>query len=303
MNNRTSFALLALLTIVGTLTVSLAYAQEQMSEPMGELSEIPQACIGCTTEEARATAEQLLLEDTPISVWTDKTEYGHNDMILVEGYVANVASGFEVTVSVFNSLNSFVTADQIPVDDDGSFSTSINTGGNILKYDGTYTIRVNYGSAENSAEVELTGGVEPKIIYDTRDMCKNAEISAGDQCIPFSITGGMVTSATLNPGENGSIIINIDAQEDGTLTVNPSMETIEEIFFVLVDDEECDEPECVIDGNTVTVMFSAGTETIEIVGANVIPEFGAIAAMILAVAIISIIAISAKSRLAIIPRY
>jgi predicted secreted protein with PEFG-CTERM motif len=50
-------------------------------------------------------------------------------------------------------------------------------------------------------------------------------------------------------------------------------------------------------------MFPAGAETIEIIGTYVIPEFGTIAAMILAVAIISIIAISAKSRLSIIPRY
>ena len=43
--------------------------------------------------------------------------------------------------------------------------------------------------------------------------------------------------------------------------------------------------------------------TVEIIDGVVIPEFGTIAAMILAVAIISIIAISAKSRLSIIPRY
>ncbi len=42
---------------------------------------------------------------------------------------------------------------------------------------------------------------------------------------------------------------------------------------------------------------------VEIIDGVVIPEFGTIAAMILAVAIISIIAISAKSRLSIIPRY
>ena len=42
---------------------------------------------------------------------------------------------------------------------------------------------------------------------------------------------------------------------------------------------------------------------VEIVDGHVIPEFGTIAAMILAVAIISIIAISAKSRLSIVPRY
>jgi predicted secreted protein with PEFG-CTERM motif len=40
----------------------------------------------------------------------------------------------------------------------------------------------------------------------------------------------------------------------------------------------------------------------EIATKQVVPEFGTIAAMILAVAIISIIAISAKSRLSIMPR-
>ena len=54
---------------------------------------------------------------------------------------------------------------------------------------------------------------------------------------------------------------------------------------------------------TLTIGFLAGTEQIEIIGTFVIPEFGTIAAMILAVAIISIVAISAKSRLSIVPRY
>jgi predicted secreted protein with PEFG-CTERM motif len=40
-----------------------------------------------------------------------------------------------------------------------------------------------------------------------------------------------------------------------------------------------------------------------VIGTFVIPEFGTIAVMILAVAIISIIAVSAKSRLSIMPRY
>jgi len=48
--------------------------------------------------------------------------------------------------------------------------------------------------------------------------------------------------------------------------------------------------------------YNASTE-VDIKDGLVIPEFGTIAAMILAVAIISIIAISAKSRLSIIPRY
>jgi predicted secreted protein with PEFG-CTERM motif len=71
--------------------------------------------------------------------------------------------------------------------------------------------------------------------------------------------------------------------------------------MVLVDGEEWDDVE--INGNEVTVMFPAGAEEIEVIGTFVVPEFGTIAAMILAVAIISIIAISSKSRLSIMPRY
>ncbi len=42
---------------------------------------------------------------------------------------------------------------------------------------------------------------------------------------------------------------------------------------------------------------------VEIIAGKIIPEFGTIAAMILAVSIISIIVISAKSRLSILPRF
>ena len=294
MNNRTSFALLALLTAVGAVTMTAAYAQE----------DIPEACVGCTIEDARAIANQALLGDIPISVWTDKTEYGHDDMIIVQGQVANVASGFPVTLTVVSPLNSIVRVEQLNVAQDGSFETAINTAGAIWKYDGTYTVKVNYGSTEksNSAQVKLTGGVVHIPKYNTPDkQCGDDELEAVDQCIPFSITGGMVTGATLISGDNGSIIISINAENDGTLTVTPSETTIRDIKFVLVDGEEWDDAE--ITGNKVTVMFLAGAETIEIVGAYVIPEFGTIAAMILAVAIISIIAISARSKLSIVPRY
>ncbi|NWJ56300.1 PEFG-CTERM sorting domain-containing protein [Marine Group I thaumarchaeote] len=110
----------------------------------------------------------------------------------------------------------------------------------------------------------------------------------------------MMTSAVVNT-DNNSIIFYIDASDDGLLVVSPPKSVQEGIFMVLVDGEESNDVE--IDGNTVTVMFPAGTKEIEIIGTYVIPEFGTIAAMILAVAIISIIVISSKSRLGIMPRY
>ena len=121
-----------------------------------------------------------------------------------------------------------------------------------------------------------------------------------EQVIPYEIANGMMTSAVVNT-DNNSIIFYIDASDDGLLVVSPPKSVQEGIFMVLVDGEESNDVE--IDGNTVTVMFPAGTEEIEIIGTYVIPEFGTIAAMILAVAIISIIVISSKSRLGIMPRY
>ncbi|QLH03761.1 PEFG-CTERM domain-containing protein [Nitrosopumilus cobalaminigenes] len=272
---------------------------------MEDHSDLPQACVGCTMEDAKAAANKMLLKDIPVSVWTDKTEYGHSDMITVKGQVANT-SGFPVTITVISPLNSIVTIDQLVVAEDGSFETTLNTAGAIWKYDGTYTIKANYGSAEksNSAKVELSGGVAYTPNYQTPSkpakQCSSNELSASGQCVPFSISGGMVTSATLNTNDN-SIVISINAEDDGTLTITPSKTVQDGIFMVLVDGEEWDDVEIV--ANKVTVMFPAGAETIEVIGTFVIPEFGTIAAMILAVAIISIIAVSAKSRLSIIPRY
>ena len=296
MNSRTSFALLAVLTAVATMSVSSAYAAEGADHP--------DACVGCSMEDARAAAMEQLQKDTPVTVWTDRTDYGHDDKIMVEGMVANIAAGFPVTLTVVSPLNSVVTIDQLDVAADGSWGTTLNTASALWKYDGTYTINVNYGSASNDAKVELTGGVEYVPKYTTPDTqpkkCSANELSASGQCVPYSISGGMVTGATLNTDDN-SIVISINAEDDGMLTVTPSKTVQDGIFMVLVDGEEWDDVEIV--ANKVTVMFPAGTEQIEIIGTFVVPEFGTIAAMILAVAIISIIAVSAKSRLSIIPRY
>ena len=130
--------------------------------------------------------------------------------------------------------------------------------------------------------------------------CNSSEVNIGGNCTSYDISGGQVTSATVNTDDN-SVIINIHADDDGVLTISPSESTQRGIFMVLVDGEESDDAE--INGNTVIVPFGAETEQIEIIGTFVVPEFGTIAAMILAVAIISIVAISAKSRLSIVPRY
>ena len=108
-----------------------------------------------------------------------------------------------------------------------------------------------------------------------------------------------------------SLLIYIETTDEGSITLtiprsilDASINGGDDEFFVLVDGEEVDFEEITTSvDRTLTIDFLAGTEQIEIIGTFVIPEFGTIAAMILAVAIISIVAISAKSKLNIMSRY
>jgi len=292
MNIRTSYVLIAVLAVVGTLAISSAYAA------------LPPACPGCEGADPRESAEMILRAEVPITVWTDRTTYDHESTIRVDGTVANIRSATPVTLTVTSPTNNIVSIDQLMVDSNGRFSTTFSTEGKLWKYDGTYTIRVQYGNQEvsNRALVELTGGILPSFeVTTTTVKCSSSELSIdGKACVPFSISGGTVTGARANTADN-SIVISISSTEPGILTVNPASDVLRGVFMVLVDGEESDDVE--IDGNKVIVEFPAGTEEIEIIGTFVIPEFGAIAALILAVAIISIIVVSAKTRLSLIPKF
>jgi len=109
-----------------------------------------------------------------------------------------------------------------------------------------------------------------------------------------------------------SLIVQIDSSSDGDLTLNVPRSVLDSKsgdndsrFFVLVNGEEQDiySEEKTDDTRSITIQFESGVEEIEIIGTYVVPEFGAIAALVLAVAIISIIAVSAKTRLRLMPKY
>jgi len=156
--------------------------------------------------------------------------------------------------------------------------------------------------------VDVSESVSDDVIISSEDVQNDMEsvlpysimLNGAEDVIPYDITGGAITGSTINL-DNNSIVLNLSAVDDGTLTISPSESTQSGIFMVLIDGEEAND--VIINGNTVTVPFLAGAETIEIIGTFVIPEFGTIAMMILLVSIVSIIAISAKSRLSIVPRY
>ncbi len=127
--------------------------------------------------------------------------------------------------------------------------------------------------------------------------------------LDHDITGGSVTEMEIDM-ESTSLIVKVDSDDSGSITItlprdviDATMNDKDDDLFVIVDGEEVDFDETTTSTDrTLTIAFPAGTEEIEIIGTFVVPEFGTIAVMILAVAIISIVAISSKSRLSIMPR-
>ena len=240
-----------------------------------------------------------------IVVTTELDSYQEGDKILVLGEVKEILSGFPVTLQVIAANGNLVTIQQLDVGTDRTFSTTLTAGGVLWKSQGTYTIKVLYGTEARTAEATFdfggTTGITPTF---------GQSLTVEGFGIGYQITGGSIISITPDIDQS-SLIIEIKAVDDGELTITLPRELIDakigdadDDFFVLVDAEEVDFDETKTDlDRTLTIGFFAGTEEIEIIGTFVIPEFGTIAALILAVAIISIIAVSAKTRLSIMPKY
>jgi predicted secreted protein with PEFG-CTERM motif len=242
----------------------------------------------------------------PIVVTTDKTSYSEGELIMVTGEISETLFGYAISIEVLAPNGNRVAIEQVMPDSDKSYSAQFTAGGNLMKSSGEYTIQVLYGTDKRTDQTTFTfGGSTGSESDGTR-----VAVSGTDFMVGYQIIGGKLISITPDVDAN-SLIIAIDATDDGQLTITLPRELIDALigeeddeYFVLVDGEEVDFDETKTSTDrTLVISFPAGAEEIEIIGTFVIPEFGAIAALILAIAIISIIAVSARSRLSIMPRY
>ena len=250
------------------------------------------------------------LDTVPITVTTDKGSYADGETITISGETKDYISGLQVSVVVINPIGNVVTVQQVDLETDKTYSTSIIAGGGLWKAAGTYTIKVQYGSDNRSSQTTFGfsgSSMQPKKVH----------VENTDFDVSYSITGGKVLGITADVGSK-SLVVSIQTTSDGTLTITLPRglidakinDTDDDNFFVLIDGEEVpmgdtpgfDEEKTSTD-RTLTIHFQDGAEEIEIIGTWIIPEFGAIAALVLAVAIISIIAVSAKTRLRLMPKY
>ena len=257
-------------------------------------------------------------QNEPIILNIDKTSYLDGETISISGEIKNMIASNQISLIIQSPIGNLVALDQMTVGADKQFSTEIKLGGKLMKEEGTYTIKVQHGEESITTSFEFGGvsSLEELVIVDspitaTTVTATTVVVQDSTDLISYEITNGKIINI-ITDMDAKSLLIDIEAWDNGSITLTIPRSVLDakindvddDEFFVLVDGEEVNFEEITTSTDrTLTIEFSAGSEQIEIIGTFVIPEFGTIAAMILAVAIISIIAISAKSRLSIVPRY
>jgi predicted secreted protein with PEFG-CTERM motif len=157
------------------------------------------------------------------------------------------------------------------------------------------------GSGDMEHSEEMGSGDMGEMKHSDEHAAKGVE-DLSDQ-FTASVTSGVIHHIGGNTDDSTLLVHLFGADEDGELKITLNSDIITPFddgsYFVLVNSEETDFEQM---GNTLHISYEAGTEKIEIVGSHVVPEFGTIAMIVLAVAIVSIIAITAKTKTALIPK-
>ena len=248
---------------------------------------------------------------------TEKEAYAAGETVTVIGHLA-IDENSPVILQIVSPNGNLIRVEQLSPDSEQNFTVDIATEiGGVWKETGTYVIKAThyYDSFESqfdyggmmSAAVKSSETLSESEMGQTVDPLSGGTnvITIEDYDILYQITGAKIIKI-IPDVENKSLIIEIETFSDGELMLTipkQILDTNEGDFFVLVDGEETNhDSSSTDDAWTLIIPFYNGSEEIEIIGTFVIPEFGTIAAIILAVAITSIIAISAKSKLNLIPK-
>jgi len=239
--------------------------------------------------------------------------------ISIGGYTGAALSD-AITITVVAPNGNIVAIDQLSADSSGNFSTDISTGGAMWGQDGTYTIKLNAGSGGlyvADFDVDITNGTTDGTstnfsnlgTYDDGYETKLSNVTEGstglsisadavEGATSFTINGSTdrtqsaVTLTVVAPNGNIVTVDQISPDSDGTFSseigVGGPMWSQDGLYSVTA-----------IQGDATAYQ---STVQVDIADGAVIPEFGTIAALVLVVAIASIIAITAKSRVSLMPK-
>jgi len=217
----------------------------------------------------------------------------------------------DVTVVITASNGNKVSIDQLSASG-GSFSTTWNVSGSD---DGTYKIAANQGASSKyslNVSVDVSDGSSDSSASVSNQVAASEDELGVEAASASGLTltaGGMEGSTTIDVSgttdRSGDITLTVTAPNGNIVTVSQispsggSFATTITTGGALWSQDGLYTIKAV-QGAASNYQVSA---EVEVIDGHVIPEFGVIAAMILAVAIVSIIVVTAKTRLSLVPRY
>jgi predicted secreted protein with PEFG-CTERM motif len=253
-----------------------------------------------------STYENLGTTTPPITVTTDKPSYNDRDKITISGTTSDYISGTPISVIIRNPIGNVVDINQVDLGTDKAYSTTIIASGSLWQAAGTYSVLVEFGSQDRTATTtfQFSGS-------SVAQVPSTIPVDGTNFSISYTITNGKVLDIKADT-QSKSLIVSIQTTGNGVLTVTLPRALIDaqvngqdDQFFVLNDGQEASFQEInkTSTDRTLSIPFTDGIQQIEIIGTQVVPEFGPIAALVLAIAIVSIIAVSAKTGLGFMPKY
>ena len=258
-----------------------------------------------------SSASIAYAQDTGMSITA--TAQNGSDTITVTGHTSKTN---DVTIVVEAPNKNRIQVAQISPDASGSFELDIKVGAEGWGQDGLYTIIAQQGESslyKLSVKVHVVGGstletmevqstIENTIIkQDVKPTSDGLVLEAiamegSDMITIIGNTDRMQLPITMKvTSPNGNIISTEQVEPDADGTFSVDIKT-----GGLLWSQDGDYTITAQQGESSKYKSSV---QVEIRDGLVIPEFGSIAVLILAVAIISIIAVSARSRLCIMPKY
>ena len=326
---RSSVFYLVLLAITASITViaSPVYAQVSGGPPNPKGNQT--TAYDLLQQEANQTGVSKSTL-APLAINTDLPTYNQGDTVIMTGHVRDPTNATAVTIKVISPLKNLVFINQILPTSDGSFIIKFPTTGQYWKDAGNYTITAQYGLYTNATiQFHYNGGDGSATITKAINATYGLQVGSQIYNIPYIIKGGTVTSMSIS-GQQYTLDIALNTNADGSITVTLPRNVIDSkvppppnpdanltgagtnvagledsSFLVTVNGKQVTQFSETKNQNVriLSIPFHNGDSKVDIVGTIAVPEFGPIAALVLAIAIVSIIAVSAKTGLRFMPKY
>ncbi len=269
------------------------------------------ATIGLPTKYPMTSASA----SNSFALQTNQHLYKPGDTVMIEGslwadLLTSLSGDETVTVKVLDRTRNVIYETDAEITTDGNYSTDFTFPSDASK--GAYTISTSVQTdADLSNLVGVKGkanlGASTKIVVVPPQVFKVDVENHGEFDVKIA-TNSTVNSVDFN-GEQKKVSVTVEGQSGtkGVSHISIPKNMVSGEMQVMIDGQIVANDQVVVTKHTATeteveVNYQHSVHTIDVIGTQAVPEFGTIAGLILAVAIISIIAVSAKSKLSVMPR-